>query len=242
MKQDNLFSVEKETVADFSFDEAVADVFPDMLRRSIPGYENIIAMLGVLARCHVQDNTRVYDLGCSLGAATLSVHRQTRELSLQHICVDNSEAMIKRCASTLKRHMPAASVELICDDIQRIPIDNASVVLLNFTLQFLPKTTRLDLLKNIYKGLNSGGVLILSEKLLYDDAEVNQLFIQWHHEFKRANGYSDLEISQKRAAIENVLIPDTLNTHQTRLTEAGFSHVHQWFQAFNFSSLIAVKA
>jgi len=242
VKQDNLFSVEKETVADFSFDEAVADVFPDMLRRSIPGYENIIAMLGVLARCHVQDNTRVYDLGCSLGAATLSVHRQTRELSLQHICVDNSEAMIKRCASTLKRHMPAASVELICDDIQRIPIDNASVVLLNFTLQFLPKTTRLDLLKNIYKGLNSGGVLILSEKLLYDDAEVNQLFIQWHHEFKRANGYSDLEISQKRAAIENVLIPDTLNTHQTRLTEAGFSHVHQWFQAFNFSSLIAVKA
>ncbi|RTZ65110.1 MAG: carboxy-S-adenosyl-L-methionine synthase CmoA [Aquificaceae bacterium] len=242
MKQDNLFSVEKETVADFSFDEAVADVFPDMLRRSIPGYENIIAMLGVLARCHVQDNTRVYDLGCSLGAATLSVHRQTRELSLQHICVDNSAAMIKRCASTLKRHMPAASVELICDDIQRIPIKNASVVLLNFTLQFLPKTTRLVLLKNIYKGLNSGGVLILSEKLLYDDAEVNQLFIQWHHEFKRANGYSDLEISQKRAAIENVLIPDTLNTHQTRLTEAGFSHVHQWFQAFNFSSLIAVKA
>jgi len=242
VKQDNLFSVEKETVADFSFDEAVADVFPDMLRRSIPGYENIIAMLGVLARCHVQDNTRVYDLGCSLGAATLSVHRQTRELSLQHICVDNSAAMIKRCASTLKRHMPAASVELICDDIQRIPIKNASVVLLNFTLQFLPKTTRLVLLKNIYKGLNSGGVLILSEKLLYDDAEVNQLFIQWHHEFKRANGYSDLEISQKRAAIENVLIPDTLNTHQTRLTEAGFSHVHQWFQAFNFSSLIAVKA
>ena len=242
MKHDNLFSVEKETVADFSFDEAVADVFPDMLRRSIPGYENIISMLGVLAGYHAQNETRVYDLGCSLGAATLSVHRQTRELSLQHICVDNYAAMIKRCASKLKRHMPAASVELICDDIQNIKIENASVVLLNFTLQFLPQATRLTLLKNIYKGLNSGGVLILSEKLMGDNTDVNQLFINWHHEFKRANGYSDLEISQKRAAIENVLIPDTLNAHQARLKEAGFSQVHQWFQAFNFSSLIALKA
>ena len=242
MKQDNLFSVEKETVADFSFNEAVADVFPDMLRRSIPGYENIIAMLGVLARCHAQDETRVYDLGCSLGAATLSVHRQTRELSLQHICVDNSAAMIKRCESKLKRHMPATSVELICDDIQNIQIKNASVILLNFTLQFLPQATRLALLRNIYKGLNSGGVLILSEKIMCDTAEVNQQFINWHHEFKRANGYSDLEISQKRAAIENVLVPDTLEAHQQRLTKAGFFQVHQWFQAFNFSSLIALKA
>ncbi len=241
MKQDKLFSIEKETVADFSFDEAVADVFPDMLRRSIPGYETIIAMLGVLARCYAQDNTRVYDLGCSLGAATLSVHRQTRELSLQHICVDNSSAMIRRCESKLKRHMPAASIELICGDIQNIQIENASVVLLNFTLQFLPQTTRLALLKNIYKGLRSGGVLILSEKLMCDDDKVNQLFIDWHHEFKRANGYSDLEISQKRAAIENVLIPDTLNTHKKRLSDAGFSQTHQWFQALNFSSLIALK-
>ncbi|MCK5918780.1 MAG: carboxy-S-adenosyl-L-methionine synthase CmoA [Cocleimonas sp.] len=241
MKQDRLFSIAKESVTDFNFDAAVADVFPDMLRRSIPGYENIITMLGGLARGYAQDNTRVYDLGCSLGAATLSVHRHTRDLSLAHICVDNSAAMIKRCQSKLQRHMPRASVELICDDIQNIQIENASVVLLNFTLQFLPKESRLRLLKTIYNGLLDGGVLILSEKLVFNDNEVNQQFIDWHHEFKRVNGYSDLEISQKRASIENVLIPDSFELHQQRLADAGFSQTLQWFQAFNFSSLIALK-
>ncbi len=240
MKQDTLFST-KAPVTDFNFDAAVADVFPDMLRRSIPGYENIITLLGGLARDYAQDKTRVYDLGCSLGAATLSVHRQTRDLSLQHICIDNSAAMIKRCQSKLKRHMPATSVELICDDIQNIQIENASVVLLNFTLQFLPKASRLSLLNTIYNGLLEGGVLILSEKLVFNDATVNQQFIDWHHHFKRANGYSDLEISQKRAAIENVLIPDSFESHQKRLAEAGFRQTLQWFQAFNFSSLIALK-
>ena len=240
-KQDNLFSDPKDSVADFSFDAMVADVFPDMLRRSIPGYENIISMLGVLARGYAKNNTCVYDLGCSLGAATLSVHRHTRDLSLQHICVDNSAAMIQRCQSKLKRHMPASSVELICDDIQNIQIKNASVVLLNFTLQFLPPKTRLSLLETIYQGLEEGGVLILSEKLIFSDEGVNQQFIDWHHEFKRANGYSDLEISQKRMAIENVMIPDTLATHKQRLAEAGFSQTQQWFQAFNFSSLVALK-
>lgn len=242
MKQDDIFAVEHGVVADFAFDEAVADVFPDMIRRSVPGYENIIAMLGVLARQYAQENSNVYDLGSSLGAATLSVHRQTRALSLQHICVDNSEAMVKRCESILQRHMPEADITMVCDDIQNIHIENASVVLLNFTLQFLPRDTRLALLEHIYQGLNPGGVLILSEKLTFDDAQVNQQFIDWHHEFKRANGYSELEISQKRAAIENVLIPDTLEEHKQRLQAAGFSQVQQWFQAFNFSSLIAIKA
>jgi tRNA (cmo5U34)-methyltransferase len=241
IKQDNLFSVAQKTVTDFNFDATVADVFPDMLRRSIPGYENIINMLGTLAAGYAKNNTRVYDLGCSLGAATLSVHRYTRALSLQHICVDNSAAMIKRCQSKLQRHMPASSIELICDDIQSIKIENASVVLLNFTLQFLPKEIRLQLLKTIYAGLVGGGVLILSEKLVFSDLSVNQQFIDWHHEFKRANGYSDLEISQKRAALENVMIPDTFELHQQRLAEAGFSQTLQWFQAFNFSSLIALK-
>lgn len=241
IKQDNLFSTATDSVADFSFDAMVADVFPDMLRRSIPGYENIITLLGILARNYAQHNTNVYDLGCSLGAATLSVHRHTRELSLHHICIDNSAAMIKRCQSKLQRHMPTDSFELICDDIQNIPIKNASVVVLNFTLQFLPQSTRLELLKTIYQGLVEGGALILSEKLIFNHKETNQQFIEWHHEFKRANGYSDLEISQKRMALENVMIPDTLEQHQKRLTEAGFSQTQQWFQAFNFSSLIALK-
>jgi tRNA (cmo5U34)-methyltransferase len=241
VKQDNLFSTKKEAIADFNFDAAVADVFPDMLRRSIPGYENIITLLGGLAAGYAQPQSTVYDLGCSLGAATLSVHRHTRSLSLQHVCVDNSMAMIQRCHAKFQRHLPASSIELICDDIQNIEIKNASVVMLNFTLQFLPKETRYRLLETIYKGLLEGGVLILSEKLIFGDAKVNEQFIDWHHQFKRVNGYSDLEISQKRAALENVMVPDTLETHQARLAKAGFSQTQQWFQAFNFSSLIALK-
>jgi len=240
MKQDKVFAKDQQVV-DFTFDDAVADVFPDMIRRSVPGYETVISLLGVLAGQYTQNNSRVYDLGCSLGAATLSMHRQTRMLDLQHICVDNSEAMVKRCRTRLARHMPEANLQLICDDIEKIDIKNASLVVINFTLQFLPMDSRLELLKKIHKGLLKGGALILSEKLVFADSKENQQQIKWHHSFKSANGYSDLEISQKRAALENVLIPDTLEEHQQRLKNAGFEQSYQWFQSFNFASLIAVK-
>lgn len=241
MKQDKLFNSPKPLV-DFAFDDAVADVFPDMIRRSVPGYETVISMLGVLAQQHAQNNTRVYDLGCSLGAATLAIHNQTRKLSLQHVCVDNSESMVKRCRSRLERHMPEASLEVLCEDIENVEINNASLVVVNFTLQFIPPEKRLKLVKKIYDGLLPDGILILSEKLVFDDETENQLQIDWHHTFKRANGYSDLEISQKRAAIENVLIPDSKIKHVERLQQAGFTKTYQWFQSFNFASFISMKS
>jgi len=240
MKQDKLFS-DAQPLVDFAFDDAVADVFPDMIRRSVPGYETVISMLGVLAQHYAKDNTRVYDLGCSLGAATLAVHRQTRSLSLQHICVDNSEAMVKRCRSKLQRHMPNADLDVLCDDIEAIEINNASLVVVNFTLQFIPQESRLKLLQKIADGLLPGGALVLSEKLVFEDKIENQLHIDWHHVFKRANGYSDLEISQKRAAIENVLVPDTKQEHLDRMKQAGFDQTIQWFQSFNFASFVAIK-
>ena len=240
MKQDNLFA-NSQQVVDFAFDDAVADVFPDMIRRSVPGYETVISMLGVLAQQYAQKNTNVYDLGSSLGAATLSMHRQTRTINLKHICIDNSEAMVKRCESRLARHMPDADLEILCEDISKSKIENASVVVINFTLQFLTPDSRLALLKKIHDGLLPNGVLILSEKLVFEDSIQNELQIDWHHTFKRANGYSDMEISQKRAAIENVLIPDTIEQHEERLQQAGFKSSYQWFQTFNFSSLIALK-
>ena len=240
MKQDKIFS-KTQQVVDFAFDYSVADVFPDMIRRSVPGYETVISLLGVLANQYAQDNTRIYDLGCSLGAATLSVHQQTRTLDLEHICIDNSEAMVKRCESRLRRLMPEAKLELFCEDIEKAEIKNASVVIVNFTLQFLAPETRLALLKKIYDGLLPNGILVLSEKLVFENEAENQHQIDWHHNFKRANGYSDLEISQKRAAIENVMIPDTFEQHQQRLQEAGFDESYQWFQSFNFVSLVAIK-
>jgi len=240
MNKDKLFD-NPQQVVDFAFDDAVADVFPDMIRRSVPGYETVVSLLGVLAQYHAQPNTNVYDLGSSLGAATLSMHRQTRTLGLKHICVDNSEAMVKRCQSRLARHMPDADLQVICDNIEYIKIHNASLVVINFTLQFLSPESRLTLLKKIYKGLLPKGVLVLSEKLIFEDDDENQQQIDWHITFKSANGYSDLEISQKRAAIENVMIPDSFEVHQQRLQQAGFKESYQWFQAFNFASIIAIK-
>ena len=240
MKQDKLFAHNQQAV-DFAFDDAVADVFPDMIRRSVPGYEAIISQLGVLARHYAKPDTHIYDLGSSLGAATLSMYRQTSDLNVKHICIDNSESMVKRCQSRLQRHMPDADLKILCENIEDTQISNASLVVINFTLQFLSPDSRLELLKKVYKGLLPGGVLILSEKLVFIDKTENQLQIDWHLSSKRANGYSDMEISQKRAALENVLIPDTFEEHQKRLKAAGFSQSYQWFQSFNFASLIALK-
>lgn len=241
MKQDTLFA-KNQQVVDFSFDDAVADVFPDMIRRSVPGYDAIISQLGVLAKHYAIPESNIYDLGSSLGAATLSMYRQTSDLTLKHICVDNSASMVKRCQSRLQRHMPDADLEVICKDIEDIEIANASIVVINFTLQFLPPQSRLELLKKVHQGLLPNGILILSEKIIFEDETENQLQIDWHLTSKRANGYSDMEISQKRAALENVLIPDTYRQHQQRLKDSGFNQSYQWFQSFNFVSLIALKA
>ncbi len=242
MQRDDIYALPQAQVVDFAFSAAVADVFPDMIRRSVPGYETVINLLGVIARHFVQADTRVYDLGCSLGAATLSIASQVKVAGVRYIGVDNSAAMISRCEQILQRHLLPQTFAVHCQDIQATELHNASVVVLNFTLQFLKPAERLAMLEKIYAGLRPGGVLILSEKIRFA-AEVEQTLLNdLHLEFKRANGYSELEISQKRSALENVLIPDTVDIHRERLQQAGFAQVSQWFQGLNFVSLLAVKS
>ena len=242
MSRDSLYRQPRKQVVDFVFDDAVVDVFPDMIRRSVPGYETIISLLGILGNQYAQANSTVYDLGCSLGAATLSLYQQIEADSIQFIGVDNAPAMVEQCQANLNKHMPDSQHQVICQDIQETEITNASVVVINFTLQFLPVETRNSLLKRIYDGLLSGGCIILSEKIQFDNEQKQSAITGWHHAFKRANHYSDMEISQKRTAIENVLIPETAETHIQRLQNSGFTTAEQWFQCFSFSSFIAVKA
>ena len=241
MSKDAIYATPQEHIVDFAFDERVASVFPDMIRRSVPGYGEIIALLGLFAEQYAQGNSRIYDLGCSLGAATLSLRRRIKASGCKIIAVDNSEAMVERCRENIAHDLATTPVEVMCADIRDVEINNASVVVLNFTLQFLPQQERLELLKKIHAGLLPGGVLVLSEKLQFSEEETQQFQEQLHLAFKRANGYSELEISQKRAALEEVLVPDTQEQHQQRLHEAGFSQVETWFQAFNFASIAAVK-
>ncbi len=240
-KLDTIYANPLADVSRFAFDQRVVDVFPDMIKRSVPGYATIINMIGTLAERYAQSGSNCYDLGCSLGAASLAMRHKINASDCKIIGVDNSSAMLKRCQQVMEADTGDIPVELIEAQIQGVAIDNASVVVLNFTLQFIPVEERLDVLKNIWQGLRPGGVLILSEKLAFEDASHEQLMIDLHHNFKRANGYSDLEIAQKRSAIENYLIPETLAVHRRRLRDAGFHSVDIWFQCFNFASIIALK-
>jgi tRNA (cmo5U34)-methyltransferase len=239
--RDTIFSAPIDQIGNFTFDERVAEVFPDMLQRSIPGYSNIISAIGMLAERFVKPNSNVYDLGCSLGAATLSARRNIRQEGCNIIAVDNSPAMVERCKLHVNAYRSDTPVEVIEADIREVDIDNASMVILNFTLQFLSPDDRYALLQKIYAGLKPGGILVLSEKYTFEDDTMNELLIDLHHTFKRANGYSELEVSQKRSAIENVLIPDSVPQHKKRLTDIGFSSAELWFQCFNFGSMVAVK-
>ncbi len=239
--RDNIFATPINKLGDFCFDEKVAQVFPDMIQRSVPGYSNIISAIGMLAERYAQDNSNIYDLGCSLGAASLSVRRHITAKNCHIIAVDNSSAMVERCNLHLNAYRSDTKVSVLQNDIREINIENASMVILNFTLQFLSPSDRQHLLETIYQGLNPNGILILSEKYCFQDDVTNDLLIDLHHDFKRANGYSELEISQKRSALENVLKPDTIACHKKRLTNIGFSNVDVWFQCFNFGSMFAIK-
>ena len=239
--KDTLFSAPIEKLGDFTFDESVAEVFPDMIQRSVPGYSNIITAIGMLASRFVTANSNVYDLGCSRGAGILSIRRNLSDNSVHIIGVDNSEPMVERCRRHLDAYHSDIPVEILCDDIRHIEIHNASMVVLNFTLQFIPPEDRIALLTKIYEGLNPNGVLVLSEKFTFHDNQMNELLIDLHHTFKRANGYSELEVSQKRTALENVMRTESIETHKQRLKQIGFKNVELWFQCFNFGSMIAVK-
>ncbi len=240
-ERDAIYARPLSSIADFSFDDTVAQVFPDMIQRSVPGYSTIIAMTGVMAERYARPGSRCYDLGSSLGASTLAMRGQLGERDCSIVAVDNAPAMQQRFRDILQHDPHTTPVEPVEADLREVSVTNASVVVLNFTLQFVPPGERSALLQSIHRGMNPGGILILSEKIRFEDAHLQALNEDLHLAFKRANGYSELEISQKRSALEQVLVPETLATHQQRLRAAGFNRVDVWFQCFNFASLVALK-
>jgi tRNA (cmo5U34)-methyltransferase len=230
---------EGDRPGDFVFDDAVASVFPDMIRRSVPGYAAIVTMIELLAGRHARPGTVLYDLGCSLGAATVALARGGVDQGCRVIGVDNAPAMIGRAEKTVGPSFP--QIEWHCADLRELGLEPASIVVLNFTLQFVPVEQRSDLLTRIHDALVPGGILVLSEKIAGHDRFADDLLTSLHHDFKRRNGYSDLEISRKRKALEQVLVPETLARHRHRLEAAGFARVESWFQCFNFASLVAFR-
>ncbi|RUM93504.1 MAG: carboxy-S-adenosyl-L-methionine synthase CmoA [Thiothrix sp.] len=238
---DILYAEPRSQVADFVFDAAVADVFTDMINRSVPGYQTMLGLLAVISAKYAQPNTDIYDLGCSLGGATLILNQHVRASNCKIIAVDNAPAMINKCRQNLSHHLKNTPVEMICANIIDLLISNASLAVMNLTLQFIDTPLRLPLLKKIHTGLVKGGALFISEKIKMPDDKAQATATELHHAFKKANGYSELEVAQKRTALENVLIPETLETHIERLRNAGFSEIYPCFSCLNFAALLAIK-
>ncbi len=221
-------------LVDFVFDDRVAQVFPDMIRRSVPGYEVVAPLTGLIAAQHLPAGGRCYDLGCSLGAATYAVLRAVADMPCEIVAVDNSAAMLRKAKAIHAKTGGDERVRWVQADVRDVPLENAAVVVLNYTLQFLPRQDRLPLLRRIRAALADSGVLVLSEKLASDG-----YFQDLHLRFKRANGYSDLEIAQKRDALENVMRIDSEAIHLERLRDAGFVRAATWFRCLNWGAFAA---
>jgi len=231
--------------APFRFNDNVAAVFPDMLRRSIPGYAASLEAIGSLAARYVTPGSNCYDLGCSLGAATLAMRQGIGVPGCRIFAVDVAPAMIARCREIVaeddRLNRPQTEVVIVEDDIRNVDIVNASMVVLNYTLQFLAPGDRDELIARIHAGMADGGLLVLSEKVVDENEHMEELLVDLHHEHKRRNDYSSLEIARKRAALENVLVPETVAAHFERLRDAGFAHAAVWLRYFNFVSIIAIR-
>ncbi|WP_407275851.1 carboxy-S-adenosyl-L-methionine synthase CmoA [Halothiobacillus sp. DCM-1] len=230
----------------FCFNEAVATVFPNMIQRSVPGYSFCLTQIKQIALSYSQPNSTIFDLGCSLGAITLSLRegiiQSGHASSIKIQAIDSSPAMIQRAKENISAFSPTVAIELHCEDIIKTSIENASIVVLAYTLQFIELNKRKELLRKIFLGLKDQGVFILIEKTHEADNQIQNLVTNLHHEFKRNNGYSELEIAQKRQALENVLITETCADHEQRMREVGFKHYTIFAKHLAFTFWIAIKA
>jgi tRNA (cmo5U34)-methyltransferase len=237
--RDELFAEPRALIEPFRFDAQVASVFADMVGRSVPGYRELVELTALVGARFVRPGTRAYDLGCSLGAVSVALLASTPGVACDIVAVDKAPAMVDAFGRRLSGVPQAGRIRPVCADLESVSIADASLVVLNLTLQFIPPDRRPDLLCRIRAGLVPGGALVLSEKTRPEDPAEQALLTALHEDFKRARGYSELEISQKRAALERVLIPDTPEQHLERLRAAGFPRVVRWFQCLNFVSFLA---
>lgn len=231
--RDTIFN-KKTDLVDFCFNQEVVSVFDDMVLRSVPGYKNTLEFIKLCGEIYTQKGSNIYDLGCSTGATSFALSGNGGNI----VAVDNSKSMIDKARENLKN---INNITFVCDDINNIKIENASIVVLNLVLQFIPKDKRNDLIQHIYNGLNKGGVLIISEKVHFEDIKEQEFFTKTHLEFKKSNGYSELEIANKRQLLEDVLITDNTSIHLKRLSDCGFNFYQEVMQHLNFKTFIAIK-
>jgi tRNA (cmo5U34)-methyltransferase len=241
MKKDTLYSEKFGKVKPFEFNSSVVNVFDDMINRSVPLYSESLERMAHLSEKFYQTQTLIYDLGCSNGNFGLRFLSLMGKKEFSMIAVDNSEPMLDTYRARLENRPNGERIQLVCSNIQDIVLQPASVVVINLTLQFLPVALRDELIRSVYEALTPSGILLVTEKTVQKSCDMTDLFQEFYYRFKKENGYSNLEISQKRDALENVLIPETMEDHMDRFKRAGFEKSEIWLKWFNFTSFICRK-
>lgn len=239
--KDKLFNQSPKNIQPFVFDKKVSEVFDDMLDRSIPFYHQLTEAMGKILSSFIIPEGKIYDLGSSTGALLCHLSNILPERAADMAGIDNSKPMIEKAREKARQFRTSKSVQFINEDIENYNFDNCAVFIANFTLQFINQEKRASMVEKLYDALQPGGLLIISEKVCFDDKVVDENFIDIYYNFKKARGYSDLEISNKREALENVLVPETIEKHIGRLHNAGFSNVDTFFQWFNFAGFLGIK-
>jgi len=249
--KDEIFNTPGSGQKPFEFNAQVAEVFDDMVARSVPFYKEVLQMSAELAREFYQSDTQIYDLGCSTGAIVPLLEKEFAQIAFSYVGIDSSSEMIARASSGNDRDRGgrlkvtptvAHKINFTVGDITNAGFSSASVFIANYTFQFLKPLARRSLLRKIYETLAPGGCLIISEKCLEDSSDMSRVFADRHHALKERQGYSKLEIAEKRDALENVLIPLRVNENIALLEDAGFRPVSIFFKCYNFASFIALKA
>jgi len=239
--EDHIFVAPESKSGDFKFDSKVASVFDDMVTRSVPLYGEMQRMACELAAYFAVQGTQLYDIGCATGTTLDEMHK-TLDPSVGFVGIDNSYDMLKQAEEKLQPVKAGRPLVLEYGDVNgNINIQNASVVVMILTLQFVRPLNRERLMKQIYEGINPSGCLILLEKVISEDSLINRLFIEKYYNHKRRQGYSDTEIAHKREALENVLIPYRMDENFALLHHAGFKNLDVFFRWYNFCGILAVK-
>ena len=239
-KKDNIFAG-NAGVTPFEFNETVASVFDDMITRSVPLYREIILQQARLAAKFYRSGTQIYDLGCSTGNFAAALFHEMKGVKLALTAIDNSSPMIELFKKRLAAFGGAGSINPVVSDIMNINFTPASVIISNLTVQFISPDKRDLLIKRIYDALVPGGIFLLTEKTINPDEDFAALQQEFYYRLKEENGYSQIEITRKREALENVLIPETVEAHITRLNTAGFNAIEIWLKWFHFTSFICRK-
>lgn len=238
--QDKIFT-QPGKVKPFEFNSEVAEVFDDMIQRSVPLYHETQHQIHRLIENARIKPKRIYDLGTSTGNLIFFLASQIKQTHVEYVGIDASQSMIDKALFKQKTLKLKGKVHFYCEDILKFSYKKADVMVSNYVLQFLKPKQRLAFLRRCCKTLSHRGLFFLSEKTAPESEKINKLFIACHEEFKKQNQYSDLEIAQKRKALENVLVPFSLEKNIQQLKQAGFKHAEPFFVWHNFSGIVAIK-